>query len=49
MKHKHAELMMQYAQDAMETIEPWRNWEAYNTHDRKWNDCFPTTLNGIRK
>ena len=39
MKHKHAELMMQYAQDAMETIEPWRNWEAYNTHDRKWNDC----------
>ena len=39
MKHKHAELMMQYAQDAMETSEPWRNWEAYNTHDRKWNDC----------
>ena len=39
MKHKHAELMMQYAQDAMETNEPWRNWEAYNTHDRKWNDC----------
>ena len=39
MKHKHAELMMQYAQDAMESSEPWRNWESYNTHDRKWNDC----------
>ena len=39
MKHKHAELMMQYAQDAMESSEPWRNWEFYNTHDSKWNDC----------
>ena len=39
MKHKHAELMMQYAQDAMESSEPWRNWESYSTYDSKWNDC----------
>ena len=39
MKHKHAELMMQYAQDAMATSEPWLNWQAYNTNYRKWNDC----------
>ena len=29
MKHKHAELMLQYAQDAMETPEPWERWEIY--------------------
>lgn len=27
MKHPHAELMMQYAQDAMETDKPWERWE----------------------
>ena len=31
MKHKHAELMMQYAQDAMETSEPWKRWQ-YNSN-----------------
>ena len=25
--HKHAELMAQYAQDAMETDKPWERWE----------------------
>lgn len=30
MKHKHAELMMQYAQDAMETDKPWELWEVKN-------------------
>lgn len=25
--HKHAELMMQYAQDALETDTPWERWE----------------------
>ena len=30
MKHKHAELMAQYALDAMETNEPWLRWEFYN-------------------
>jgi hypothetical protein len=27
MKHKHAENMMAYAQDAMETDKPWERWE----------------------
>ena len=31
MKHKHAELMMQYAQDAMETDKPWKRWQ-YNSN-----------------
>ena len=26
--HKHAELMLQYAQDALETEEPWLRWEG---------------------
>ena len=35
-KHKHAELMMQYAQDAMETHRPWERWEVYGTSTDKW-------------
>jgi len=27
-KHVHAELMMQYAQDAAETDKPWERWES---------------------
>lgn len=26
-KHKHADIMLQYALDAMETREPWKRWE----------------------
>ena len=44
MKHKHAELMMQYAQDAMETPYPWERWE-YQTESMQegdfWKNCFP--------
>ena len=36
MKHKHAELMMQYAQDAMETYKPWERWEFYYDDSRIW-------------
>ena len=36
MKHKHAELMMQYAQDAMETDKPWERWEFYNKLTESW-------------
>ena len=36
MKHKHAELMMQYAQDAMETDKPWERWEFYNKPTESW-------------
>ena len=31
MKHKHAENMALYAQDAMETSEPWERWQ-YNSN-----------------
>jgi len=31
MKHIHAELMLQYAQDAMETDKPWERWEYFDT------------------
>ena len=41
MKHKHAELMMMYAQDAMETDTPWERWEyAPEVCQGKW---FPIT------
>ena len=43
MKHKHAELMMQYAQDAMETPEPWERWEMYGKVTGSWislGECF---------
>ena len=38
MKHKHAELMMQYAQDAMETSEPWELWECNTGGGLGWVD-----------
>ncbi|MCC8386163.1 hypothetical protein GPY51_22545 [Photorhabdus laumondii subsp. laumondii] len=34
-KHVHAELMMQYAQDAFKTYEPWKLWEQLCT-DGEW-------------
>ena len=39
MKHKHAELMMQYAQDAMETSEPWERWALFLPNGCGWVDC----------
>lgn len=35
--HKHAALMLQYAQDAMETDKPWERWEI-ETLDG-WDKC----------
>ena len=35
-KHVHAELMMQYAQDAMETSKPWGLWEWYVPAIKSW-------------
>lgn len=35
-KHVHAELMMKYAQDALETDSPWERWEFYNEIDKEW-------------
>jgi len=39
MKHIHAELMRQYAEDAMETEKPWKRWEqlaGYISNDSEW-------------
>jgi len=38
MKHIHAELMAQYAQDAMETDSPWERWERMS--GGAWVDCW---------
>lgn len=35
--HKHAALMLQYAQDALETDKPWLRWE--HTFNARWYDC----------
>ena len=37
-KHIHAELMMQYAEDAMTTDKPWLLWE-FMDDSGKWHDC----------
>ena len=44
MKHKHAELMLMYAQDAMETNTPWEMWESFNTLSQSWMnlECNPS-------
>ena len=36
MKHMHADLMEQYAQDAMETDKPWERWEVYRAITGNW-------------
>jgi hypothetical protein len=36
--HIHAELMMEYAKDAMETDKPWERWE-FNI-DNEWKSMF---------
>jgi hypothetical protein len=36
MKHKHAENMLAYAQDAMETDKPWERWEYYDRIQESW-------------
>lgn len=37
--HKHAALMLQYAQDAMETDKPWERWEVAASSN-KWGPLF---------
>jgi len=47
--HKHAALMLQYAQDAAETDTPWEMWE-YKLHGESWFECEnnPTWSENIR-
>jgi hypothetical protein len=40
MKHIHAELMMQYAEDAMNNDKPWLLWESKDEHDECWKTRF---------
>jgi hypothetical protein len=40
MKHKHAELMAEYAKDAMETDEPWERWEHMGINTDIWRQCL---------
>ena len=51
--HIHADLMLQYAQDAQETPEPWSRWET-NPDGRKWmqltsNPSWVTSIQYRRK
>ena len=38
MKHPHADRMFEYAEDALETEEPWRRWQFKND-GFDWVDC----------
>jgi hypothetical protein len=40
-KHPHAELMLLYAQDAMETDKPWERWES--EYDQSLGNWYPCT------
>ena len=42
MKHKHAENMIAYAQDAMETEYPMERWEFKHVELGEWRDCTST-------
>ena len=37
--HKHAALMLQYAQDAAETDKPWERWELRSMGSEQWQGC----------
>ena len=37
--HKHAALMLQYAQDAAETDKPWERWELRPMGNEEWHAC----------
>lgn len=34
--HIHADLMRQYAEDALTTDKPWINWQCYSTKEQAW-------------
>ena len=38
--HKHAALMLQYAQDALETDKPWERWQGRPAGAKNWLDCW---------
>lgn len=42
-KHVHAELMIEYAKDALETETPWDRWEQELGHE-SWYTCTYSTI-----
>ena len=42
--HKHAALMLQYAQDAAETDKPWERWEWLDNANNTWCPCSHTPI-----
>jgi hypothetical protein len=38
-KHIHADLMMEYAKDAAESMTPWDKWECKTPRYPEWGDC----------
>lgn len=38
--HVHAELMAQYAKDALETDKPWERWEFFDTVEGRWENVL---------
>ena len=43
-KHVHADLMLQYAQDAQETACPWERWETLVHPNVRWIDLVGMPL-----
>lgn len=43
-KYIHAELMKQYAEDAMTTDEPWKLWEIFNKQYDTWSTMTDNPL-----
>ncbi|MGV8004056.1 hypothetical protein QPK14_18815 [Photorhabdus temperata subsp. temperata] len=39
-RHVHAELMLQYAQDAFKTDAPYELWEFFDAENEVWEDIF---------
>lgn len=37
--HPHAELMLAFAKDALQTEEPWLHWEFQRPDNARWIDC----------
>ena len=38
-KHIHADLMLEYAKDALETDKPWLLWQYYILYTQGWCNC----------
>jgi len=46
--HPFAKEMALYAQDAAETVEPWKRWQFKHAHTKEWQDIgnHPSWING---